>query len=167
MCEQADLRGLRGVFVPEALPELTTRRVLVTEWVAGEKLSESRAGDVRELCTTLLNAYLIQLLDTGRLHADPHPGNLIRTPDGRIAILDYGAPPPPHLLNAVPVPQPPPPPFRWRCSEPARGGLRVLSALAFNVGLAQWSLGCRRRRLAAVRRRRDAGAAKFVSFLVH
>lgn len=50
---------------------------------AGEKLSESTASDVRELCNTLLNAYLIQLLDTGFLHADPHPGNLIRTPDGK------------------------------------------------------------------------------------
>jgi aarF domain-containing kinase len=30
------------------------------------------------------------LLETGRLHADPHPGNLIRTPEGTIAILDYG-----------------------------------------------------------------------------
>lgn len=36
---------------------------------AGEKLSESRAADVRTLCTTLLNAYLISLLDTGLLHA--------------------------------------------------------------------------------------------------
>ena len=56
----------------------------------GEKLSESNAADVRELCTTLLNAYLIQLLETGHLHADPHPGNLIRTPDGKICILDFG-----------------------------------------------------------------------------
>lgn len=57
---------------------------------AGEKLSESTAGDVRELCTTLLNCYLIQLLETGFLHADPHPGNLIRTPEGQICILDFG-----------------------------------------------------------------------------
>lgn len=56
----------------------------------GEKLSESRASDVRELCNTLLSAYLIQLLDTGLLHADPHPGNLIRTPDGKICLLDFG-----------------------------------------------------------------------------
>ncbi len=52
----------------------------VCRWMDGEKLIESRASDVRELCNTLLNAYLIQLLDTGFLHADPHPGNLIRTP---------------------------------------------------------------------------------------
>ena len=31
-----------------------------------------------------------QLLGTGFFHADPHPGNLIRTPDGRLAILDFG-----------------------------------------------------------------------------
>ena len=57
---------------------------------AGEKLSESTATDVRALCNTLLNCYLIQLLETGFLHADPHPGNLLRTPDGRICILDFG-----------------------------------------------------------------------------
>jgi aarF domain-containing kinase len=45
---------------------------------------------VRELCNTLLSAYLIQLLDTGLLHADPHPGNLIRTTDGKICVLDFG-----------------------------------------------------------------------------
>ena len=61
-----------------------------TDMCTGEKLSESTAGDVRELCTTLLNCYLIQLLETGFLHADPHPGNLIRTPEGQICILDFG-----------------------------------------------------------------------------
>ena len=40
--------------------------------LAGVKLSESNAADVRKLCTTLLNCYLIQLLETGNLHADPY-----------------------------------------------------------------------------------------------
>lgn len=59
-------------------------------FTTGEKLNESSAPDVRELCNTLMNAYLIQLLDTGFLHADPHPGNLIRTPEGKICIVDFG-----------------------------------------------------------------------------
>jgi predicted unusual protein kinase regulating ubiquinone biosynthesis (AarF/ABC1/UbiB family) len=37
-----------------------------------------------------LNAYLTMLLDTGCLHCDPHPGNLLRTRDGRLCILDWG-----------------------------------------------------------------------------
>ena len=37
-----------------------------------------------------LTAYLTMLLDTGVLHADPHPGNLLRTADGRLCILDWG-----------------------------------------------------------------------------
>lgn len=32
----------------------------------------------------------LKLLDTGLFHADPHPGNLIRTPEGKLAILDFG-----------------------------------------------------------------------------
>lgn len=34
--------------------------------------------------------FVLQLLDTGFFHADPHPGNMIRTPDGKLAILDFG-----------------------------------------------------------------------------
>ena len=39
-----------------------------------------------------MQAYLadVQLLETGLLHADPHPGNLLRTADGKICILDFG-----------------------------------------------------------------------------
>jgi predicted unusual protein kinase regulating ubiquinone biosynthesis (AarF/ABC1/UbiB family) len=37
-----------------------------------------------------LSYYVLQLLDTGFFHADPHPGNMIRTPDGKLAILDFG-----------------------------------------------------------------------------
>ncbi|GIM09389.1 hypothetical protein Vretimale_13253, partial [Volvox reticuliferus] len=82
--------GVDGITVAAVRTDLSTDYVLTTDWVEGEKLSESNATDVRELCNTLLNAYLIQLLDTGFLHADPHPGNLIRTPDGRICVLDFG-----------------------------------------------------------------------------
>ncbi|KAK9823974.1 hypothetical protein WJX72_006718 [[Myrmecia] bisecta] len=84
------MENLEGILVPDVYLDLTSRSVLTTAWVQGEKLSESNASDVRELCNTLLNCYLIQLLETGFLHADPHPGNLIRTPEGKICILDFG-----------------------------------------------------------------------------
>eukprot|EP00850_Spirogloea_muscicola_P023767 SM000387S14684 [mRNA] locus=s387:58799:61633:+ [translate_table: standard] len=81
---------LPQVVVPQTFPEYTSRRVLVTSWVEGEKLSQSKAGDVGNLVNVGVICYLKQLLDTGLFHADPHPGNLIRTPDGRLAILDFG-----------------------------------------------------------------------------
>jgi aarF domain-containing kinase len=32
----------------------------------------------------------MQLLETGFFHADPHPGNMIRTNDGKLCIIDFG-----------------------------------------------------------------------------
>lgn len=73
-----DMSRLSGISIAKVVPDLSTEDVLTTEWVNGEKLSESQAEDVRTLCNTLLNAYLIQLLETGFLHADPHPGERSR-----------------------------------------------------------------------------------------
>eukprot|EP00929_Paragymnodinium_shiwhaense_P108617 TRINITY_DN74927_c0_g1_i1.p1 TRINITY_DN74927_c0_g1~~TRINITY_DN74927_c0_g1_i1.p1 ORF type:complete len:895 (-),score=162.72 TRINITY_DN74927_c0_g1_i1:250-2934(-) len=84
------MASLPRVVVPKNFPKYCTRKVHVAEWVEGEKLSQSQANDVRELVNVGVQAYLTQLLQTGLFHADPHPGNMLRTPDGRLAILDFG-----------------------------------------------------------------------------
>lgn len=88
----ADLirEDLPQVVVPKTFEQYTSRRVLTTQWLDGEKLSQSDADDVGRLVNVGVICYLKQLLDTGFFHADPHPGNMIRTPDGRLAILDFG-----------------------------------------------------------------------------
>eukprot|EP00804_Cyclotella_cryptica_P025697 CCRYP_002904-RB/>CCRYP_002904-RB protein AED:0.21 eAED:0.21 QI:302/1/1/1/0.6/0.54/11/4191/900 len=78
------------VFSPPVLDELTTRKVLTTEWVVGERLDKSAKSDVSILCSIAMNTYLTMMLETGVLHCDPHPGNLLRTTDGRLCILDWG-----------------------------------------------------------------------------
>ena len=81
---------LPQVVIPLTYSELTSRRVLTQGWLDGEKLSQSKADDVGTLVNVGVICFLKQLLEHGFFHADPHPGNLIRTPDGRLAILDFG-----------------------------------------------------------------------------
>ncbi|KAB1203751.1 hypothetical protein CJ030_MR8G011187 [Morella rubra] len=83
-------KDLPQVVVPKTYSKYTSRKVLTTSWIEGEKLSQSTESDVGELVNVGVICYLKQLLDTGFFHADPHPGNLIRTPDGKLAILDFG-----------------------------------------------------------------------------
>ncbi|XP_024019751.1 uncharacterized protein LOC21402847 [Morus notabilis] len=83
-------KDLPQVVVPRTYRKYTSRKVLTTQWIEGEKLSQSTESDVGELVNVGVICYLKQLLDTGFFHADPHPGNLIRTPDGKLAILDFG-----------------------------------------------------------------------------
>ncbi|CAB4319979.1 unnamed protein product [Prunus armeniaca] len=79
--------GIPDVLVPEMYLDYTTRRVLVMEWVEGQKLSE-----VNDLYMVEVGTYCSfnQLLEYGFYHADPHPGNLLRTYDGKLAYLDFG-----------------------------------------------------------------------------
>ncbi|KAI3919931.1 hypothetical protein MKW98_001187 [Papaver atlanticum] len=79
--------SLKDVFVPNMYVEQTSRRVLVMEWVEGRRLSE-----VKDLYLIEVGVYcsLSQLLEYGFYHADPHPGNLLRTYDGKLAYLDFG-----------------------------------------------------------------------------
>ncbi|XP_042516583.1 uncharacterized protein sll0005 isoform X2 [Macadamia integrifolia] len=83
-------KDLPQVVVPKTYHKYTTRKVLTTGWIEGEKLSQSTESDVGDLVSVGVICYLKQLLDIGFFHADPHPGNLIRTPDGKLAILDFG-----------------------------------------------------------------------------
>jgi len=85
-----EMARLPRVVIPRNYPSFTSRRVHVAEWVDGEKLSQSTASDVNELVNLGVITYLTQLLETGFFHADPHPGNMLRTPDGKLVILDFG-----------------------------------------------------------------------------
>lgn len=79
--------GIQDVLVPEMYVEQTTRKILIMQWVEGQKLSE-----VKDLYMIEIGVYCSfnQLLEYGFYHADPHPGNLFRTYDGKLAYLDFG-----------------------------------------------------------------------------
>ncbi len=77
-----------GIFVPGVDLNLTRRRVLTMEWVDGEKGPWEEGGE--RLLTVGLQCSVLQLLGTGYFHSDPHRGNLLKTPSGDLAYLDFG-----------------------------------------------------------------------------
>lgn len=77
------------VLVPESSFALTRKKVLVQQWVDGEKgpwLGDEGIDMVR----IGLRCSVDQLLHTGLFHADPHRGNLLKTKDGKLAVIDFG-----------------------------------------------------------------------------
>jgi len=84
---------VEGVLVPKVFDELTTRKVLVSEWVDGIKLSDCPPEEIKELIKVGQECFLVQLLQVGFFHSDPHPGNMIRLNDQseyKLALIDFG-----------------------------------------------------------------------------
>ncbi|MEM7552966.1 MAG: AarF/ABC1/UbiB kinase family protein [Cyanobacteria bacterium P01_A01_bin.84] len=86
---------IEDIYIPKIYWEYTNRRVLTMEWINGTKLTNTpeinaQGIDARYLVEVGVQCSLRQLLEHGFFHADPHPGNLLATPDGKLAYLDFG-----------------------------------------------------------------------------
>src|SRR5688572_17312753 len=84
-----------NIHVPKIYWHATTSKVLTMEFIHGTKvtaLDELHARNVSpaKVNRLLIRTYLKQLLEDGFFHADPHPGNLLVMPDGRLAFFDFG-----------------------------------------------------------------------------
>ncbi|XP_076936888.1 protein ACTIVITY OF BC1 COMPLEX KINASE 3, chloroplastic-like [Bidens hawaiensis] len=101
-----------SIRVPKVFQNLTQKRVLTMEWMNGEnpkellficnsnnlenesQYSEKQRTEAKRHLLDLVNkgveACLVQLIETGLLHADPHPGNMLYLPSGQIGFLDFG-----------------------------------------------------------------------------
>jgi predicted unusual protein kinase regulating ubiquinone biosynthesis (AarF/ABC1/UbiB family) len=92
----AELYGaMQDIYVPKIHWQYTARRVLTMEWIDGTKLTNLEEIEAQGINATYLievgvQCSLRQLLEHGFFHADPHPGNLLATPDGKLAYLDFG-----------------------------------------------------------------------------
>lgn len=64
---------VKGITVPKVYEEFCTRRILVSEWMDGKKLSECTSDEIKEITPIAQEAFLVQLFEAGLLHADPHP----------------------------------------------------------------------------------------------
>jgi predicted unusual protein kinase regulating ubiquinone biosynthesis (AarF/ABC1/UbiB family) len=84
-----------NVHVPKIYWNATSEKVLTMEFIKGDKVTElerlrARGVSPEKVNRLLIRTYLKQLLEDGFFHADPHPGNLLVMPDGRLAFFDFG-----------------------------------------------------------------------------
>jgi len=92
---KANLSRFRRIFIPAPIDDYTSSRVLTMEYVPGHKITKLNPVvrvdiDGAALAEELFRAYLRQIIIDGFFHADPHPGNVFLTDDGRVALLDLG-----------------------------------------------------------------------------
>ena len=81
---------------PRVIRELTSARVLTTEYVDGVKVNDLRglerlSVDRRQLAKMVIETYCEQIFHHGVYHADPHPGNILVSAGPTIHFLDFGA----------------------------------------------------------------------------
>ncbi len=82
------------MFVPAVIDERSRGAVLTSEMVVGARIAEhleaAAPAERARVIGALIDGVARSVFVHGVVHADPHPGNFLVTPDGRIALLDFG-----------------------------------------------------------------------------
>lgn len=86
----------REVQIPQLFTEYSTRRVMVTRYCNGAKISDLEQLDAwgvdrRALSARLMRVWCRMVFKDGFYHADPHPGNILVSQNGYLTLLDFGA----------------------------------------------------------------------------
>lgn len=86
---------INEIHIPKVFWDLTSKSVLVMEFVEGVKVDQVDAIcqmglDPKHIALIGLRSLSKQLMEFGIIHADPHPGNTIVMPDGRVGLVDFG-----------------------------------------------------------------------------
>ena len=86
--------GGHGVLVPRPIGEASSARVLTMTRIDGERLipalERMEPAQRDQVLADLVAEVAAQILVRGHVHADPHPGNFLVTPEGKLALLDFG-----------------------------------------------------------------------------
>ena len=91
-----NFKGHRSIYLAKVFPELSNDNILCMEFIQGAKITDKQALiemglKPAQIAENGLDLYLIQVLEHGFFHADPHPGNLIVLQSGQIAFIDFGS----------------------------------------------------------------------------
>lgn len=86
-------RGHPFIVIPDVVTSLCRERVIVSELVEGdgfEALRKEPDPERDRIGEIVFRFYYGSMFRHGRFSGDPHPGNMLRQPDGRVAFLDFG-----------------------------------------------------------------------------
>ena len=88
-------KGLNNVVFPTYYPELSSKRIISMDWLDGQHLKEfmktNPSAELRnQIGQALWDFYNFQQHELRAVHADPHPGNFLITPEGKLGIIDFG-----------------------------------------------------------------------------
>ncbi len=91
----SNFEGSSTVTIPKMYWEYSTKHVLCQEFSEGIKITdiekiEAAGLDKKKISSDIANAYLKMIFEDGFYHADPHPGNILVSQEGKIIFLDFG-----------------------------------------------------------------------------
>ena len=86
------LKGIDWIKVPYVYKKYCTDDMIVMEYVEADKITDIQIKNInkKKVCEALVNSYVIQTMDSGLFHGDPHPGNLAISKDGKLVFYDFG-----------------------------------------------------------------------------
>ena len=84
-------RGSATIEVPDVIEGMSSETVMVQVRSHGRRVDQLEGAHVgAKLAQALIDAYVEMFFIMGCFHGDPHPGNLLVTPEGRLALHDFG-----------------------------------------------------------------------------
>ena len=86
------MKNVEWIKIPHVYEDKCNDDMIVMEYVFSNKLTEIPDDNVnrKKICEALIQSYLIQTMEKGFFHADPHPGNLGFSPEGKLVFYDFG-----------------------------------------------------------------------------
>jgi ubiquinone biosynthesis protein len=91
-----NFKGHSETYVPKVYDEYSSNRVLTMEFINGIKITDrealiSKGIDPKLISERGLKLFVMQILEFGFFHADPHAGNILIQEDGKVVFIDFGA----------------------------------------------------------------------------
>ncbi|WP_306550327.1 AarF/ABC1/UbiB kinase family protein [Daejeonella sp.] len=88
-------KNIPNLIFPTYFPDLSSKRIITMGWLEGLHMKEfMKTNPSQEICNqvgqALWDFYNFQQHELRAVHADPHPGNFLITPDGKLGVIDFG-----------------------------------------------------------------------------